>query len=43
MQIEGSGQTVTCPQEEVTVIYPEKYKVKRQTATPEEKEPDAKE
>lgn len=29
VQLEDTGRTVTCPKEEVTVIYPEKYKINR--------------
>ena len=41
VQIEGTGHNVTCPREEVTVIYPEKYKVRRQNGeNPSEDERD---
>ena len=37
MQIDGTGQTISCPKEEVTVVYPDKYRIKqKQTPTEEE-------
>ena len=36
VQIEGTGQNVTCSKDEVTVVYPDKYKIKRQTPSAEE-------
>lgn len=37
VQIDGTGQTISCPKEEVTVVYPDKYRIKqKQTPTEEE-------
>ena len=36
VQIDGTGQNVTCSKDEVTVVYPDKYKIRRQTPSAEE-------
>ena len=37
VQIDGTGQTISYPKEEVTVVYPDKYRIK-QKQTPSEEE-----